>query len=218
MLNLTRAIGDKDLKARYEKLTAEPEIESICFTLEDNQELYVVVACDGIRDHNDVLSDQDIGKIIRDNKEQGYGSITEAITNAAIEKGSKDNVSVIVTSSAAFTHLDDDMTLSLNINDGHAGAAASKHAGDTFQHYQNVYLKPLTKLLAPPKRASEDANDPKKENFTLNLSGSGHFNSDNNAFYIRRKNQIEDKENLAALKNSRAAFKEAYKTDDKKTG
>lgn len=85
-LQVTRSIGDDDLKPA---VTAEPEISETILSAEDE---YLVMASDGLWD---VLSSAEVVSIIKDTvKEPGLCS--KRLATEAAERGSKDNITVIV--------------------------------------------------------------------------------------------------------------------------
>ncbi|XP_026426240.1 protein kinase and PP2C-like domain-containing protein isoform X1 [Papaver somniferum] len=85
-LQVTRSIGDDDLKPA---VTAEPEIRETTLTSEDE---YLVMASDGLWD---VVSSEDVISIIRDTVKEP-GMCSKRLATEAAERGSKDNITVIV--------------------------------------------------------------------------------------------------------------------------
>ncbi|KAI3849486.1 hypothetical protein MKW92_040654 [Papaver armeniacum] len=85
-LQVTRSIGDDDLKPA---VTAEPEITETTLTSEDE---YLVMASDGLWD---VVSSEDVISIIRDTVKEP-GMCSKRLATEAAERGSKDNITVIV--------------------------------------------------------------------------------------------------------------------------
>ncbi|XP_010244437.1 PREDICTED: protein kinase and PP2C-like domain-containing protein [Nelumbo nucifera] len=85
-LQVTRSIGDDDLKPA---VTAEPEITKINLSPEDE---YLVMASDGLWD---VMSNEDVVSIIRDTVKEP-GMCSKRLATEAAERGSKDNITVIV--------------------------------------------------------------------------------------------------------------------------
>ncbi|XP_059281651.1 protein kinase and PP2C-like domain-containing protein isoform X2 [Lycium ferocissimum] len=85
-LQVTRSIGDDDLKPA---VTAEPEITSTTLYAEDE---YIVMASDGLWD---VVSETDVVNIIRDTVKEP-GMCSKRLATEAAERGSKDNITVIV--------------------------------------------------------------------------------------------------------------------------
>ncbi|KAL6525597.1 hypothetical protein OROHE_015904 [Orobanche hederae] len=83
---VTRSIGDDDLKPF---VTAEPEITEILLSVEDE---YIVMASDGLWD---VVSNADVVNIIRDTVKEA-GMCSKRLATVAVERGSKDNITVIV--------------------------------------------------------------------------------------------------------------------------
>ncbi|KAL0212062.1 hypothetical protein RCL1_005688 [Eukaryota sp. TZLM3-RCL] len=86
-LAVTRALGDAMLKPA---VIAEPFIKSTILT-EHDECLFVV--CDGV---TDVLSGADLEEIFRKNKNKGAQSIANTVVRTSLERGSTDNISVIV--------------------------------------------------------------------------------------------------------------------------
>ncbi|GAB2210064.1 hypothetical protein Drorol1_Dr00015317 [Drosera rotundifolia] len=85
-LQVTRSIGDDDLKPT---VTAEPEITETSLSAEDE---YLVMASDGLWD---VVSSEEVVNIIRDTVKEPSMCSKRLATEAA-ERGSKDNITVIV--------------------------------------------------------------------------------------------------------------------------
>lgn len=85
-LQVTRSIGDDDLKPA---VTAEPEIMETILSVEDE---YIVMASDGLWD---VISNTDVVNIIRDTVKEP-GMCSKRLATEAAERGSKDNITVIV--------------------------------------------------------------------------------------------------------------------------
>lgn len=85
-LQVTRSIGDDDLKPA---VTAEPEISETILSAEDE---YLVMASDGLWD---VLSDAEVVSIIKDTVKEP-GMCSKRLATEAAERGSKDNITVIV--------------------------------------------------------------------------------------------------------------------------
>lgn len=85
-LQVTRSIGDDDLKPA---VTAEPEISEKILSSEDE---YLVMASDGLWD---VISNEEVVSIIRDTVKEP-GMCAKRLATEAAERGSKDNITVIV--------------------------------------------------------------------------------------------------------------------------
>ncbi|XP_052170266.1 protein kinase and PP2C-like domain-containing protein isoform X2 [Diospyros lotus] len=85
-LQVTRSIGDDDLKPA---VTAEPEITKTVLSAEDE---YLVMASDGLWD---VMSNAEIVSIIKDTVKEP-GMCSKRLATEAAERGSKDNITVIV--------------------------------------------------------------------------------------------------------------------------
>ncbi|WMV34174.1 hypothetical protein MTR67_027559, partial [Solanum verrucosum] len=85
-LQVTRSIGDDDLKPA---VTVKPEITLTTLSAEDE---YIVMASDGLWD---VISEKDVVNIIRDTVKEA-GMCSKRLATEAAEKGSKDNINVIV--------------------------------------------------------------------------------------------------------------------------
>ncbi|KAE8713245.1 Protein kinase and PP2C-like domain-containing protein [Hibiscus syriacus] len=85
-LQVTRSIGDDDLKPA---VTAEPEITETVLSAEDE---FLVMASDGLWD---VLGDMEVITIIRDTVKEP-AMCSKRLATEAVERGSKDNVTVIV--------------------------------------------------------------------------------------------------------------------------
>ncbi|XP_065853003.1 protein kinase and PP2C-like domain-containing protein isoform X2 [Euphorbia lathyris] len=85
-LQVTRSIGDDDLKPF---VTAEPEITETVLSGEDE---FLVMASDGMWD---VISNSEVISIIRDTVKEA-GMCSKRLVTEAAERGSKDNITVIV--------------------------------------------------------------------------------------------------------------------------
>ncbi|ERN16642.1 hypothetical protein AMTR_s00051p00099980 [Amborella trichopoda] len=85
-LQVTRSIGDDDLKPA---VTAEPEITQVRLSEDDE---YLVMASDGLWD---VVCNEDVVSIIRDTVKEP-GMCSKRLATEAAERGSKDNITVIV--------------------------------------------------------------------------------------------------------------------------
>ncbi|PRQ25535.1 putative protein kinase TKL-Pl-3 family [Rosa chinensis] len=85
-LQVTRSIGDDDLKPA---VTAEPEISETILSAEDE---YLVMASDGLWD---VMSNAEVISIIKDTVKEP-GMCSKRLATEAAERGSKDNITVIV--------------------------------------------------------------------------------------------------------------------------
>ncbi|XP_030481348.2 protein kinase and PP2C-like domain-containing protein [Cannabis sativa] len=85
-LQVTRSIGDDDLKP---EVTAEPEISETILSADDE---YLVMASDGLWD---VVSNNEIVSIIKDTVKEP-GMCSKRLATEAAERGSKDNITVIV--------------------------------------------------------------------------------------------------------------------------
>ncbi|KAL6272562.1 hypothetical protein ACE6H2_023254 [Prunus campanulata] len=85
-LQVTRSIGDDDLKPA---VTAEPEITETILSAEDE---YLVMASDGLWD---VVSNAEVVSIIKDTVKEP-GMCSKRLATEAAERGSKDNITVIV--------------------------------------------------------------------------------------------------------------------------
>ncbi|XP_074350782.1 protein kinase and PP2C-like domain-containing protein isoform X1 [Apium graveolens] len=85
-LQVTRSIGDDDLKPA---VTAEPEITETLLSAEDE---YLVMASDGLWD---VMSNAEVVSLIKDTVKEP-GMCSKRLATEAAERGSKDNITVIV--------------------------------------------------------------------------------------------------------------------------
>ena len=89
MLAVSRAFGDHNLK---QFVSARPFITS---TELKGDEEFVIVACDGLWDE---VTDEEAVKIVRDSflKKENELKAADALVKVALEKGTKDNVTVMV--------------------------------------------------------------------------------------------------------------------------
>ncbi|XP_027363980.1 protein kinase and PP2C-like domain-containing protein isoform X2 [Abrus precatorius] len=85
-LQVTRSIGDDDLKPA---VTAEPEITESSLCAEDE---FLVMASDGLWD---VISSMEVINTIKDTVKEP-GMCSKRLATEAVERGSKDNITVIV--------------------------------------------------------------------------------------------------------------------------
>ncbi|KAJ4836443.1 hypothetical protein Tsubulata_023078 [Turnera subulata] len=85
-LQVTRSIGDDDLKPA---VTAEPEITETTLSAEDE---FLVMASDGLWD---VMSNEEVVSIIQDTVKEP-GMCSKRLATEAAERGSNDNITVIV--------------------------------------------------------------------------------------------------------------------------
>ena len=88
-LSLSRAFGDGD-NAPY--ISQKPDVFEIKITSETK---YIVMACDGLWD---IIESEDLGKVIKTilKKNNNPDNLAVELANWALDKGSTDNVSVIV--------------------------------------------------------------------------------------------------------------------------
>ena len=89
-LSVSRAFGDKQLKAPTAVISASPETKVFDLT---RQDAFVVIACDGVFD---VLSDERVIDIVRNKHPGDPRAAAKAIVNDAFANGSNDNITVIV--------------------------------------------------------------------------------------------------------------------------
>ncbi|CAO2179638.1 unnamed protein product [Urochloa humidicola] len=85
-LQVTRSIGDDDLKPA---VTAQPEVVETALSDDDE---FLVMASDGLWD---VVSNEDVLSIIKDTVKEP-GMCSKRLATEAAERGSKDNITVIV--------------------------------------------------------------------------------------------------------------------------
>lgn len=91
VLALSRALGDNFFEKHG--LIHEPDIYQ--YQISNATPSYVVVSCDGLTENN-VLSTNKIGEIIAAHKDQRTDEIAYTLATSAYERGSEDNISVIV--------------------------------------------------------------------------------------------------------------------------
>merc|ERR1712118_335193 len=92
-LSTSRSFGDAELKMPDEIVTSAPDVRIIDLVPED---WAIVLGCDGIFDF---LSDQEVADVVwRSVVEQGSDAIeaAKAVVQAALNSGSKDNLTAIV--------------------------------------------------------------------------------------------------------------------------
>lgn len=86
ILAVSRSFGDHSYK-RY--VTVRPFVQRV--ELSSDAE-FVVLGCDGVFD---VLQDEDVCRIVRENRQEG-ASCAERIVQEAVDQGSTDNITAIV--------------------------------------------------------------------------------------------------------------------------
>jgi len=93
---VSRAIGDADYKDNYgespekQAITCVPDITEEDLAAGD----FIILACDGVWD---VLSNEDVVNFINQRKQsQDIQTITEQLVEEAIQKGSQDNITVVI--------------------------------------------------------------------------------------------------------------------------
>jgi len=85
-LQVTRSIGDDDVKPA---VTAEPEVTETLLSTDDE---YLVMASDGLWD---TISNEEVISLIKDTVKEP-GMCSKRLATEAVERGSKDNITVIV--------------------------------------------------------------------------------------------------------------------------
>lgn len=85
-LQVTRSIGDDDVKPA---VTAEPEVTETILSTDDE---FLVMASDGLWD---IISNEEVISIIKDTVKEP-GMCSKRLATEAVERGSKDNITVIV--------------------------------------------------------------------------------------------------------------------------
>ena len=89
-LAVSRAFGDGDLKTPVACVTAEPELTHL--VLEENDDTFIILACDGVWD---VLKDEEAVEIVSP-IQSAPGEAASRLINEAYKRGSKDNISAAV--------------------------------------------------------------------------------------------------------------------------
>jgi len=87
ILGVTRAFGDYELKESPWLIT-DPHVEEIKIQSGDS---YVLLACDGLFD---VCEDQEVANLL--NPKEESQALSEMLVRTALERGSRDNISVMV--------------------------------------------------------------------------------------------------------------------------
>lgn len=121
-LSLSRAIGDN----QYEKyhLSHEPEIKSNTIKNKRGIRTYFMIACDGLTE-GDCLSNTHLQTIIEKNAVKPLDEVATALTIAAREAGSSDNISILIAPMTAQAKY-------LAVFDGHGGDKVSNALGQLY--------------------------------------------------------------------------------------
>eukprot|EP01087_Luapelamoeba_hula_P003988 TRINITY_DN1395_c0_g1_i4.p1 TRINITY_DN1395_c0_g1~~TRINITY_DN1395_c0_g1_i4.p1 ORF type:complete len:353 (-),score=56.01 TRINITY_DN1395_c0_g1_i4:14-1072(-) len=95
-LAVSRSLGDPDYKkplSEADFVSADPFIQKVELTPAEDD--FVILACDGLWD---VVSYQEAGEIVGASRDEGVdaNACASLLVNTALEKGSKDNITVIV--------------------------------------------------------------------------------------------------------------------------
>ncbi len=107
VLAISRAFGDRRLKLdknkKYNKVNPHvspiPEIYGpIDLTKNKNDEYFIILACDGVWDviDSEHEKNEEILKILKENKDKSEKEISDLIVNKAVIKRSKDNITAMV--------------------------------------------------------------------------------------------------------------------------
>lgn len=88
-LGVSRVIGDRFLDKEKKLIIANPE----CHQLKLRGFYYLVICSNGL---SDGLTNADIGSFIINNKEQALSLLTRLLAEKAVEKGSMDDITVII--------------------------------------------------------------------------------------------------------------------------
>lgn len=139
MLALSRAMGDNSFE-RFGLLHEPSEIYVDEINIPKNGKALVINACDGLTE-DDCLKENDIIKLIEDNKEEAFDSLAVKLAKAAYDNGSGDNISVLITA----LEPESIKTKYLMIFDGHSGDAVSEFLYQEFDQVFNTEIKSYLK-------------------------------------------------------------------------
>lgn len=139
-LAVSRAVGDFAYKKSG--LIATPEFTEIRYTCEVNETSYLVMACDGLTENN-CLHLRDFSFRLNDTTPKPLGQMAWDLASLALERGSKDNISVQICNLSALS-AQNHALLVLGIFDGHNGAEFSAHLQMNFMRVFKQELERLT--------------------------------------------------------------------------
>lgn len=146
-LAVSRGFGDKYSEAYG--LIHEPEIDKITFDIPKYGKAFIICACDGLTE-SDCLNLDDIAQFISDHGHRmlnELGNTAKLLAQKAIEKGSQDNVSVLIISLTQKDLSLDSIPKYMAIFDGHNGNCVSKMLS---KYYQEILLDEINKVVRRP--------------------------------------------------------------------
>ncbi len=141
VLAVSRAIGDNNLPG----ITHDPDVQIT--KIPKTGRSFVITACDGLTE-KDCLTSLNIGEIVNNNKNKSSAEIADMLVKAAYKKGSKDNISCIVTNlnNRKNPHIPRKVT----VCDGHNGPNVShfleKNEGQVFKDEIEKAVKEYPKV------------------------------------------------------------------------
>lgn len=131
-LAVSRSFGDRDFQEHG--LIAEPEV----FKSEIGENMHLVLACDGLTERNR-LRLSTIGRMVHKEAQKGsLGGLAEKLAKTAYEKGSTDNISLMVINPKQLNAQNGPLVAA--VFDGHSGMEVSQALSEKF-------MKELTNQL-----------------------------------------------------------------------
>ncbi len=133
-INMFRAMGDNE----YEQsgMSHQPDIYVTSVKIPSGGDAFVIGACDGLTES---LSNKQIRYLLSKYNKVSHKQLAEILAVTAYNKGSGDNITVIITPVEALS-----ATKYIAIFDGHGGYQIAKHLHENFHL---VFLKNLEKCL-----------------------------------------------------------------------
>lgn len=150
--NLTRAIGSSAFKKAFsEEFICTPNVGTFEIDIPEDGDVYVIVGCDGLRDHDRALNNEEIGQIVLDSHRLGnnLGMTAKDIVDRAYEKGSGDNISVQITSANS---LEENKVISMSLYDGNGGTLTSQYCQD---HHCEIFDQKISDAVLKAKSGME---------------------------------------------------------------
>jgi len=153
-LSLSRSFGDM-IHGRV--LSHTPDTYLFEEKLEEGDQAFIVVACDG---PEEVLTVDDIGNLVKENSLSSCADIARIITMEAYAKGSQDNLSVAVIHASKIAQ-------SAAIFDGHGreGEKVSKKIGESFYSTLKNNIEIQAKNTTPCENKTKRADKNMKQIF-----------------------------------------------------
>ena len=147
-LQMTRSLGDNPLHSQSEVFNSTPALSYVCAP--KTEKCYLLSSSDGI---TDVVSDEEVLNILELNSERSYKTKLCLIAQTAILRGSRDNITSVITS---VSHHTPATKIRLQfVADGHSGNASSEFIHRNIREcfalatrYRQQYLEQKNKLIS----------------------------------------------------------------------